>query len=158
MSDMNIELVLGSLRLVIKPDDITVRKSKELKQNSLEIIEDFQKQIEVLKEKINNIFDRYEKDFEKREDESEEEYSRRSKDLLELQQKELDSLEKGDDIFALQQRLLKSLAASFGQGEKVTDDSFESVSIPKMEKFLHEVYSKAKIPAVAELFNPSPKK
>lgn len=158
MSDANIELNLGSLRLVVKPDDITVKKSKELRASSTETIEQFQQQINDLRDKINEIFDRFETQLKKLDDESDDNYDTRSKSVLEEQQKELDSVDRGDDIYTLMQKLLKVVANAFNQGEKISNETFDLVSIPKLEIFLFTVFNKAKIPAVAEIFNPNPKK
>lgn len=130
MMDVN----LGAVRLVVKPDDITCKKRRELiagikeikKSNSVYLKYPFLTVDETQEEWYNRVYPTIVESNTKKAGESTEDF---------LNRIFATDSDKEDQLNAL----LKLAATLFGQEDKVTPESLENASYPKIKEFLREL-------------------
>jgi hypothetical protein len=124
-------------RLVIKEDQITVAVSRELRSKMDAAHQEFLKSLEDQSLKVQDIIAKYKDDLVKEKDESDEDFSARSKKRLEDKEREIKEAIPDDSFVSmLAFHCLKGLGELFNQGHKVTEANFEKANYSKVKTLL----------------------
>lgn len=144
MSGTDLELELGSERLVIRSDAVSPAKARELRLAIKEVAKAYDTKLEEFKKVLREIDKEYESRL-AREKDAYGEYSEaydvwieRINPVLEEKQEAVDAVtpeDKESHVMELAFECLKVIAAQFGQSQKVTPASFDAAKSWSRLKF-----------------------
>ena len=148
---------IGKERLVIMHDLLTVSKTRLLKKKIKDVKEAYDKELTDLQKTLIAIGRKYEPEYERKEEESDEEYSTRCQEITDRLDKEVKELVPTDVepyIFEMAFRCLQALGEEFGQSQKVTRENFDAAIFPKLRLELAKFLLTNECDQVGSLFLP----
>lgn len=135
----NFEFVLGGERLVVKGDQLTFGKARELKAAIKQVSEDFDGVLEKFKEDLKKVDEEFASRLEKDEDETLEDWQERIEPVIKEKQAACDAVTPDDlesHVQSLAFKCLQAVGRLFGQEHKITTANFDAADAAKTKMLL----------------------